>query len=159
MVREEEFVVDHMEEDIELRPRGFMGFDGGVSQPVRGNPVRDGLLWFLPVDEKPIRMRVKLYCNALTFEPADDPSAVEKVCLAPFSLVRNCRFSNAAKESCDNFKIFKLHLFAHNITYYFGTEFDGSSNSEQLADRDRTTWVLDISHAIRLVTQSLFPHG
>ena len=85
---------------------------------------------------------------------------MEKVCLAPFSLVRNCRFSNAAKESCDNFKIFKLHLFAHNITYYFGTEFAGSSgNSEQVADRDRTTWVLDISHAVRLVTQSLFPHG
>ena len=70
MVRDDEFVVD--EEDIELRPRGFMGYDGSVSQPVRGNPVRDGLLWFLPVDEKPVRMRVKLYCNALTFEPVEE---------------------------------------------------------------------------------------
>ncbi|CAE6933016.1 unnamed protein product [Symbiodinium sp. CCMP2592] len=65
----------------------------------------------------------------------------------------------------EDIKIFKISLFAylclhcshdvfrHSACYYFGVR----SSDERWAEEERSRWVLDVSRAVRLVTQSLFP--
>jgi hypothetical protein len=68
--------------------------------------------------------------------------------------VRNCKFqSTYSNLNLSDFKIFKVSLFAHGICYYYGVR----GADERQAEEERSRWVLDISRAMRLVTQSLFP--
>ncbi|CAE6946208.1 unnamed protein product [Symbiodinium natans] len=55
--------------------------------------------------------------------------------------------------AAEDVKIFKISLFAHSACYYFGVR----STDERWAEEERSRWVLDVSRAVRLVTQSLFP--
>ena len=72
----------------------------------------------------------------------------------PLSLVRNCKFqSNFSSLNLSQFKIFKVSLFTQGICYYYGVR----GEDERQGEEERSRWVLDISRAMRLVTQSLFP--
>eukprot|EP00913_Durusdinium_trenchii_P015910 g14951.t1 len=53
------------------------------------------------------------------------------------------------------FRCFKVSMFTHGVCLYFGVhekKFDAG-----VAEEKRAAWVLDISRAVRLVTQSLYP--
>lgn len=95
-----------------------------------------------------------LYVNGFTFQAQTEGAEVVAVSFAPFVLVRNCKFqSSYASIQLDDFKIFKVSLFAHAASYYFAVK---KSNPDE-AEQERSQWVADIARAIRLVTRSLFP--
>lgn len=130
---------------------GFLSYSVAVDQPLRGVPIREGELWYLSSEDRVEPVHFSLYVNGLTFVPEDREVSIS---LSPFSLVRNCKFqSSYAHLNLADFKIFKISLFTHGICYYFGVK----ALDERQAEEERSRWVLDISHAMRLVTQSLFP--
>eukprot|EP00439_Symbiodinium_sp_Y106_P048760 s3346_g6.t1 len=110
-----------------------------------GKPIREGELWHLSTEDVVRKVHVSLFINGLSVSFETKKVLVP---LSPFTLVRNCKFQAASfdvKEFAD-FKIFKVHLHAANRCYFFGVR-----------EEERSSWVSDISTAIRLVTQSLFP--
>jgi len=68
-------------------------------------------------------------------------------------LVRNCKFQSGYSAYLTDVKIFKISLFAQNTCYYFGVR----GEDDRWAEEERSRWVLDVSRAVRLVTQSIFP--
>ncbi|CAJ1401750.1 unnamed protein product [Effrenium voratum] len=74
----------------------------------------------------------------------------------PFIMVRNCKFQAITSNGVDlaQFRCFKVSMFTHGVCLYFGVHEKEHSPS---AEEKRAAWVLDISRAVRLVTQSLFP--
>lgn len=130
---------------------GLLTYSVAVDQPLRGVPIREGELWYLSADEQVEPVHFSLYVNGFTFVQEGREVSIS---LAPFSLVRNCKFqSSYSSLNLSEFKIFKVSLFTHGICYYFGVRAD----DERQAEEERSRWVLDVSHAMRLVTQSLFP--
>lgn len=130
---------------------GLLSYSVAVDQPLRGVPIREGELWYLSAEEKVEPVNFTLYVNGFSF--VHDGHEVS-ISLSPFSLVRNCKFqSNYSNLNLSDFKIFKVSLFTHGICYYYGVR----GADERQAEEERSRWVLDISRAMRLVTQSLFP--
>lgn len=130
---------------------GLLSYSVAVDQPLRGVPIREGELWYLSAEEKVEPVNFTLYVNGFSF--VHDSHEVS-ISLSPFSLVRNCKFqSNYSNLNLSDFKIFKVSLFTHGICYYYGVR----GADERQAEEERSRWVLDISRAMRLVTQSLFP--
>lgn len=130
---------------------GLLSYSVAVDQPLRGVPIREGELWYLSAEEKVEPVTFTLYVNGFSF--VHDGHEVS-ISLSPFSLVRNCKFqSNYSNLNLSDFKIFKVSLFTHGICYYYGVH----GADERQAEEERSRWVLDISRAMRLVTQSLFP--
>jgi len=130
---------------------GLLSYSVAVDQPLRGVPIREGELWYLSAEEKVEPVNFTLYVNGFSF--VHDKHEVS-ISLSPFSLVRNCKFqSNYSNLNLSDFKIFKVSLFTHGICYYYGVR----GADERQAEEERSRWVLDISRAMRLVTQSLFP--
>eukprot|EP00435_Cladocopium_sp_Y103_P073379 s27_g43.t1 len=150
--------------DAAMSPPGGLSFST-LQQPLRGTPmlggdrvdgakktgwgmvrIREGNLWYLSAEDQ-----------------VDAVEALEKmslllrvevsISLSPFVLVRNCKFQSGYNATLTDVKIFKISLFAHSACYYFGVR----SEDERWAEEERSRWVLDVSRAIRLVTQSLFP--
>lgn len=116
-----------------------------ADQPLRGKPIREGELWHLSSEEKVELVHFSLYINGFTFESSDKETSIS---LSPFSLVRTCKFQNTCpKLKAADLRIFKVALFSQNTCHFFGIK----------AEEDRGEWVNDISRAMRLVTQSIFP--
>lgn len=114
--------------------------------------MREGELWFLSTEDKVDPVNFSLYINGFSFWHEEQETAIS---LSPFALVRNCKFQSTYPSlgSLSKFKIFKVSLFAQGRCYYFGV----TGTDEHQAEEERSRWVLDISRAMRLVTQSLFP--
>jgi len=130
---------------------GLLSYSVAVDQPLRGVPIREGELWYLSAEEKVEPVNFTLYVNGFSFVHENHEVSIS---LSPFSLVRNCKFqSNYSNLNLSDFKIFKVSLFTHGICYYYGVR----GADERQAEEERSRWVLDISRAMRLVTQSLFP--
>jgi len=130
---------------------GLLSYSVAVDQPLRGVPIREGQLWYLSAEEKVEPVTFTLYVNGFSFVHEGHEVSTS---LSPFSLVRNCKFqSNYSNLNLYDFKIFKVSLFTHGICYYYGVR----GADERQAEEERSRWVLDISRAMRLVTQSLFP--
>jgi len=122
-----------------------------ADQPLRGVPIREGELWHLSAEDKIDHIHFVLHVNGFCF--AADGQEVS-ISLSPFTLVRNCKFQSSYPNlNISDFKIFKVSLFAQGACYYFGVK----GEDEREAEEERSRWVLDISRAMRLVTQSLFP--
>ncbi|CAE7240625.1 unnamed protein product [Symbiodinium sp. KB8] len=131
---------------------GMLSYSAEEELPMRGKPIREGELWHLSTEDVVRKVHVSLFINGLSVSFETKKVLVP---LSPFTLVRNCKFQAASfdiKEFAD-FKIFKVHLHAANRCYFFGVR--GSTLLE--GEEERSNWVSDISTAIRLVTQSLFP--
>lgn len=130
---------------------GLLSYMVLADQPLRGAPIRGGELWYLSTEERVEPVTFNLYVNGFSFVH----NSKEFSCsLSPFSLVRNCRFqSSYSSLNLADFKIFKVSLFTQGICYYYGVR----GEDERQAEEERSRWVLDISRAMRLVTQSLFP--
>lgn len=130
---------------------GLLSYSVAVDQPLRGVPIREGELWYLSAEEQVEPVNFTLYVNGFTFGQTEREVSIS---LPPFSLVRNCKFqSNYSNLNLSDFKIFKVSLFTQGICYYYGVR----GEDERQAEEERSRWVLDISRAMRLVTQSLFP--
>mmetsp|Transcript_15124 Transcript_15124/g.33372 ORF Transcript_15124/g.33372 Transcript_15124/m.33372 type:complete len:410 (-) Transcript_15124:67-1296(-) len=135
------------------RVAGHTSYSTSVAQPLRGVPIREGQLWYLSAEDRIEPVEFSLFINGFSFVQEGQEVAVV---FSPFSLVRNCKFqSNMPDLGLSMFKIFKVSWFSHGICYYFGVK--GRDGDDRSAEEERSKWVLDISHAMRLVTQSLFP--
>eukprot|EP00434_Breviolum_minutum_P038770 symbB.v1.2.034405.t1/scaffold4434.1/size39729/3 len=135
--------------DAAMSPPGGLSFST-LQQPLRGTPIREGNLWYLSAEDQVDAVHFSLYVNGFFFRH----EGVEvSISLSPFVLVRNCKFQSGYNATLTDVKIFKISLFAHSACYYFGVR----SEDERWAEEERSRWVLDVSRAIRLVTQSLFP--
>lgn len=145
--------IDEVDEPAFQPPQvaGLLSYSIAVDQPLRGMPIRGGELWYLSAEEKAEPVTVTLYVNGFSFEHCGEEVSIS---LSPFSLVRNCKFqSNFSSLNLSQFKIFKVSLFTQGICYYYGVR----GEDERQGEEERSRWVLDISRAMRLVTQSLFP--
>lgn len=130
---------------------GLLSYSDAADQPLRGQPIRSGELWHLMAEEHVQAGTFTLYINGFSFSHGEQEMSVS---LSPFSLVRNCRFqSTYASMDLSEFKIFKISLFTHGSCFYYGVR----HSDDAAAEEERSRWVLDISRATRLVTQSLFP--
>lgn len=120
-------------------------------QPLRGAPIREGELWYLSAEDQVDPVDFVLYVNGFSFACGAQETSVS---LSPFALVRNCKFQSSYPSlNLADLKIFKVSLFAQSTCFYFGVR----SLDDRQAEEERSRWVLDISRAMRLVTQSLFP--
>eukprot|EP00931_Biecheleriopsis_adriatica_P119297 TRINITY_DN94536_c0_g1_i1.p1 TRINITY_DN94536_c0_g1~~TRINITY_DN94536_c0_g1_i1.p1 ORF type:complete len:461 (+),score=82.49 TRINITY_DN94536_c0_g1_i1:118-1500(+) len=144
-------------EEVEESPHEFPEVVGRLcysmlaDQQLRGVPIREGELWHLSTEEKVDPIHFVLHVNGFCFETDGQEMSIS---LSPFTLVRNCKFQSTYPTlNISDFKIFKVSLFAQGACYYFGVR----GEDERQAEEERSRWVLDISRAMRLVTQSLFP--
>lgn len=119
--------------------------------PPQGVPLREADLWWLHPSCGGQRTHCALFVNALTIAP--DPDGPETtVLLSPFSAVRTCRFESGAYS---HLRIFKVS--SHGGRCHFLGVQDGAESDIDEAGAERSRWALEVSHVIRLVTQSLFP--
>ncbi|CAE8606528.1 unnamed protein product [Polarella glacialis] len=149
----------HSEADFEDDPSqrrppftGVLSYDSTSDQPLRGAPIREGPLWLLSADEEVALVTVSLYVNGLGFKHKAQEHSYS---FSPFSLVRNCKFQAITSEGVDlaEFKCFKVSMFTQAQCFYFGVKSVDDADTEE----ERSRWVMDVSRAMRLVTQSLFP--
>lgn len=131
-----------------LMERGPASYSSAPDQPLLGVPIREGSLWHLSRDEGFEPVTFGLYVNGFVFGPPGGPE--NTISLSPFSLVRNCRFQSGV---CARLKTFRVSLLDHSPCCYFAVR----SLCEREAERERSEWVLGISHAIFLIIDSLLP--
>jgi len=133
---------------------GYLSYCATTDQPLRGVPIREGGLWLLSAEEEVALVSLSLYVNGFAFTHKGREHSFS---LSPFALVRNCKFQATTSEGVDlsDFKCFKVSLFTQGACFYFGVR--ATKSEEREAEEDRSRWVIDISRAMRLVTQSLFP--
>lgn len=127
----------------------FPSYASRQDQPLLGVPIREGSLWFISSQDYAEPVTFHLYVNGFSFCM---PNGLESsVSLSPFSTVRLCRFTSG---ECTKLKSFKVTPFEDEPSIYFGAR----AVKEHEAEEMRSGWVLDISHMILLVTDSLLPH-
>eukprot|EP00928_Gymnodinium_smaydae_P015090 TRINITY_DN1552_c0_g4_i1.p1 TRINITY_DN1552_c0_g4~~TRINITY_DN1552_c0_g4_i1.p1 ORF type:complete len:381 (-),score=68.51 TRINITY_DN1552_c0_g4_i1:61-1203(-) len=130
------------------RPRGMPTFSTSPDQPLLGVPIRESWLWHLTAQDRFEHVTFHLYVNGFAFSTSDGAEA--SVAVSPFSLVRNCRFQSG---ECAKLKSFKVSMLEHDPACYFAVQ----SHDDREAEEERSEWVLGISHAILLVTESILP--
>jgi len=145
------------EEDFKLQNaniQGYLSYSACTDQPLRGVPIREGELWLLSAEEEVALVSLSLYVNGFAFSHKGQEHSFS---LSPFALVRNCKFQATTSEGVNlsDFKCFKVSLFTQGACFYFGVR--SLSGDDREAEEERSRWVIDISRAMRLVTQSLFP--
>jgi len=148
-------------QDIEESPiqqpqfTGLLSYSASTDQPLRGVPIREGGLWLLSAEEEVALVTLSLYVNGFSFSHKGREHSFS---LSPFALVRNCKFQATTADGVDlsDFKCFKVSLFTQGACLYYGVH-ASKGGDEQKAEEERSRWVIDISRAMRLVTQSLFP--
>jgi len=138
---------------------GYLSYSAAADQQLRGVPIREGTIWLLSAEEEVASITLSLYVNGFSFSHKGQEHSFS---LSPFSLVRNCKFQASTSEGVDlvDFKCFKVSLFTQGACFYFGIRMvkGATPNSEDReAEDERSRWVIDMSRAIRLVTQSVFP--
>jgi len=132
--------------------RGLVTYSADLSLPLIGPPLRSGEVWYLgPEDGKSLVQSVLLlHANGIRIRPTDGRPPIS-VAWSPFSLVQACRLHSVqADESLPWLRLFKVSVFHHGSTHIFATQ-------GEAADRERAHWLADVSRALRVVTQSLFP--
>eukprot|EP00439_Symbiodinium_sp_Y106_P031773 s28_g3.t2 len=137
-----------------IQPARFsdlLAYSTDMGQPLRGQSLRSGDVWFLRSEATAEKVTVSLFVNGISITHRGKEV---RACFSPFTLVRNCKFQDST--SCNqltSLKIFKIFFFVKNLCYFFGVP----AEDETEADKERQCWVSDIANAVHLVTQSLFP--
>mmetsp|Transcript_77283 Transcript_77283/g.202783 ORF Transcript_77283/g.202783 Transcript_77283/m.202783 type:complete len:566 (+) Transcript_77283:201-1898(+) len=139
------------------RPRqGLVTYAADAHLQLMEPPIRAGEVWHLcPEDGHSFRQGIlSLHPNGLSVTPiGEGPRAAPLLSIAwsPFSLVQACRLHTVqADESQPHMRLFKVSIFHHGLTHFFATQ-------GEKADMERARWVADVSRALRMLTQSLFP--
>jgi len=130
---------------------GSLSYSSSQDQPMRGVPIREGGLWLLSVENEIEMASASLYINGLSFVHR---GMEHSFALSPFALVRTCKFQAMTSEGVDLsvFRCFKLSLYLQGLCFYFGVR-----ESDEASEDVRSRWVMDISRAIQVVSQSLLP--
>lgn len=130
------------------KPAGVPTYSTALDQALLGIPIREGRLYFLTTQDRFEPITFHLYVNGVAFmrEMGEEASMT----VSPFSLVRNCRFQSG---ECAQLKSFKISLLEHEQACYFAVQ----TLEDREAEEERAEWVLGISNAILLVTESLLP--
>lgn len=146
---------DHSPQRASDAAPGVASYCALTDRPLHGVPIREGGVWLLSADEEAVLVNFALYANGFTFV---SDGREHSFSVSPFTLVRNCKFHTPTGSGVDltDFKCFKVSLFTHGVCFYFGI-WAASEAREREAEDMRSRWVVDISRAVRLVTQSLFP--
>lgn len=119
-------------------------------QPLLGNPVRRGKLWYMVSEEVAELVSCALYSNGIYWTYGENEVSIS---LSPFCLVRTCRFpASCSNKTLTDLKIFKLNLFTQDLCFFFGIQEDAKEDPETL----REDWVRDIAKVVQVLTQSLY---
>lgn len=132
-------------------PADLVAYSMDMGQPLRGKPLRSGELWFLRSEATAEKVTVALYVNGIAILHRGQEV---RACFSPFILVRNCKFQDSsASNQLSALKIFKIFFYSRSLCYFFGVQ----ANTEEEAEEERQSWVLDTAKVVHMVTQSLFP--
>jgi len=134
------------------RELGLVSYSADLQQPLVGPPLRVGDVWhLLPEDGKSFEQAtLSLHANGIVIKPFDGRAPLS-IAWSPFSLVQACRLHSVqADAALPWLRLFKVSVFQHGSTHFFAAQGDE-------ADAARARWVADISRALRVLTQSLFP--
>eukprot|EP00929_Paragymnodinium_shiwhaense_P058957 TRINITY_DN29517_c0_g1_i1.p1 TRINITY_DN29517_c0_g1~~TRINITY_DN29517_c0_g1_i1.p1 ORF type:complete len:910 (+),score=156.45 TRINITY_DN29517_c0_g1_i1:79-2808(+) len=140
---------------------GLLTYSASLDQPLRGPAITEGTIWYLSA-EKAELVKFSLFVNGFSFRHS---GGEVKVALSPFALVRTCKLqgNSGGAVHLSNLKIFKISLFTHGTTFFFGIHDDDAEDDENaapteesVAEAERARWVLDVSRVVRCITQSLY---
>ncbi|CAE7449969.1 unnamed protein product [Symbiodinium necroappetens] len=136
------------------RPReGLITYSAEMDLPLTEPPMRSGEVWHLCQEDGKSFEKVilSIHSNGFSIRYPDDNHPAMSIAWSPFSLVQACRLHTIqADQSQPWLRLFKVSVFHHGITHFFATHGPG-------ADTERARWVADVSRALRILTQSLFP--
>lgn len=136
------------------RPRdGLVTYSADVSLPLNEPPLKSGEVWHLcQEDGKSFEKAfLSVHTNGLSIRYPGDSQPHTSLAWSPFSLVQACRLHTMqADQSQPWLRLFKVSIFHHGLTHFFAAH-------GETADTDRARWVADVSRALRIFTQSLFP--
>uniref|UniRef100_A0A0G4HMT4 PH domain-containing protein n=1 Tax=Chromera velia CCMP2878 TaxID=1169474 RepID=A0A0G4HMT4_9ALVE len=135
--------LEEPEQDDIAEDREFVTYSTSTDQPLRSVPVQEGEVWFLSDQATCHATTLSLYINGMSLLHEGHEVSIA---FSPFTLVRNCKFPTNDK-FISELKLFKVGLMSQRYTYFFGVE----------SEEQRSQWVINLSHAIRTVTHSLFP--
>lgn len=138
-----------LQADINLALPFGSKFSTSLTEPLSGVPLAEGELYHIVAEDRVDTIRFSLYINGFSF--ARPNSEEVSMLLSPFCLVRCCKFQHG---NLSQFWSFKIHHFTQDRCQYFAVK-DSTQAGE--AERERSRWVLSLSHAIHIVTRSLFP--
>lgn len=129
-------------------------FSADTRLPLIGLPLRTGEVWHIRPDpgKRIEQTELSLFANGFSIRPmSPGVGKVITVTWSPFTLVQACRLhSPQADEGAPAMRLFKLTLLHCGSTYFFVVPGDQ-------AELDRVRWVAEVSRALRMLTQSLFP--
>lgn len=136
----------------QIAHKGLLSYYDAADQPMRGVPIREGRVWIMSAEEQVEPIKLSLYVSGLAFSFGGREVSLA---FSPFALVRNCKFqiNTLGGAELSVYKCFKVALYTQGLCFYFGVK----AEDEQASEEARSQWVLDVSRAMRLVTQSLFP--
>lgn len=136
------------------RPReGLVTFSADAHLPLTSPALKSGEVWHLcPEDGKRFRKAtLSLHPNGLSVKPTEDEFPELSIAWSPFSLVQACRLHSVEADQAQPWmRLFKVSIFHHGLTHFFATQ-------GKEAETERARWVADVSRALRVLTQSLFP--
>ncbi|CAK8988330.1 unnamed protein product [Durusdinium trenchii] len=136
------------------RPReGLITYSAEMDLPLNQPPMRSGEVWHLCQEDGKTFEKVilSIHSNGFAIRYPDDDYSLMSIAWSPFSLVQACRLHTIqADQSQPWLRLFKVSVFHHGLTHFFATHGLG-------ADTERARWVADVSRALRILTQSLFP--
>jgi len=133
--------------------RGLVTYTADLGLPLIGSPLRAAEVWHLgPEDGTSFqRATLSLYANGLSVQDLNDARPPLTVGWSPFSLVQACRLHSVQADlALPWLRLFKVSVFHYGATHIFATQGDE-------ADTERAHWLADVSRALRVLTQSLFP--
>lgn len=132
--------------------RGLVTYNADLNLPLNGPTLRTGEVWQLGTEDGRSMQRayLALHANGLSVRPLDGKVAFH-LAWSPFSLVQACRLHTVQADNATPWlRLFKVSVFHHGSTHIFATY-------GEKADSDRAQWLADVSRALRMLTQSLFP--
>lgn len=145
------------EEDVPIAPskpqEGLVTYSADVSLPLNEPPLKSGEVWHLCQDDGKSfeKAFLSIHSNGLSIRYPGEVQPTTSLAWSPFSLVQACRLHTIqADQSQPWLRLFKVSIFHHGITHFFATHGEN-------ADTERARWVADVSRALRILTETLFP--
>eukprot|EP00930_Biecheleria_cincta_P090084 TRINITY_DN7941_c0_g2_i1.p1 TRINITY_DN7941_c0_g2~~TRINITY_DN7941_c0_g2_i1.p1 ORF type:complete len:472 (-),score=59.87 TRINITY_DN7941_c0_g2_i1:117-1532(-) len=144
------------EEEVPVSPsrpeEGLVTYSADITLPLTEPPLRSGEVWHLSQDGKSFEKAfLCIHSNGLSIRDPGERQPHTSLAWSPFSLVQACRLHTVqADQSQPLLRLFKVSIFHHGLTHFFASH-------GETADTERARWVADVSRALRILTQSLFP--
>lgn len=119
-------------------------------QLLRGVPIQDSIpLYHIVAEDHVETVQFSLFVNGFSF--VSESGKETSLSLQPICLIRCCRFTGRLA----SYKSFKIYYFGRGQCFYFAIRSEQTTFED--AEQVRSRLVLSISHAIYLLTLSLYP--